>query len=82
MMGSSWPEHVALEIAQGEGFVLQAFYAISDTLDHKPTVDILKRAVKRSVMSSSASSRRTRRSTASRGFAVGCSAYRSSRCGA
>jgi bacterioferritin (cytochrome b1) len=46
MMGSSWAEHVALEMAQGEGFVLQAFYAVIDTLDHKPTVDILKRAVK------------------------------------
>ncbi len=46
MMGSSWAEHVALEMAQGEGFVLQAFYAIIDTLDHKPSVDILRRAVK------------------------------------
>jgi len=46
MMGGSWAEHVALEMAQGEGFVLQAFYAVIDTLDHKPTVDILKRAVK------------------------------------
>ncbi len=46
MMSSSWAEHVALEMAQGEGFVLQAFYAVIDTLDHKPTIDILKRAVK------------------------------------
>jgi bacterioferritin (cytochrome b1) len=46
MMGGSWPEHVALEMAQGEGFVLQAFYAVIDTLDHKPSVDILRRAVK------------------------------------
>jgi len=46
MMSRSWPEHVALEMATGEGFVLQAFYAVIDTLDHKPTVDILKRAVK------------------------------------
>lgn len=46
MMGGSWAEHVALEMAQGEGFVLQAFYAIIDTLDHKPSIDILKRAVK------------------------------------
>src|SRR2546429_23750 len=35
-----------LEMAQGEGFVLQAFYAVIDTLDHKPSVDILRRAVK------------------------------------
>jgi bacterioferritin (cytochrome b1) len=46
MMGSSWAEHVALEMAQGEGFVLQAFYAVIDTLDHKPSIDILRRAVK------------------------------------
>lgn len=46
MMGGSWAEHVALEMAQGEGFVLMAFYAIIDSLDHKPSVDILKRAVK------------------------------------
>jgi len=46
MMGGSWEEHVALEMAQGEGFVLMAFYAIIDTLDHKPSVDILRRAVK------------------------------------
>src|ERR1043165_6206868 len=46
MMGGSWAEHVAPEMAQGEGFVLQAFYAVIDTLDHKPTVDILRRAVK------------------------------------
>lgn len=46
MMGGSWAEHVALEMAQGEGFVLMAFYGVIDTLDHKPSVDILKRAVK------------------------------------
>lgn len=46
MMGGSWAEHVALEMAQGEGFVLQAFYAVIDTLDHRPSTDILRRAVK------------------------------------
>ncbi|MBP6633471.1 MAG: ferritin-like domain-containing protein [Kofleriaceae bacterium] len=46
MMGGSWAEHVALEMAQGEGFVLMAFYAVIDSLDHKPSVDILRRAVK------------------------------------
>ncbi|HEY1558735.1 MAG TPA: ferritin-like domain-containing protein [Kofleriaceae bacterium] len=46
MMGSSWAEHVALEMAQGEGFVLQAFYAVIDTLDHEPSAAILRRAVK------------------------------------
>lgn len=46
MMGGSWAEHVALEMAAGEGFVLMAFYAVIDTLDHKPSVAILERAVK------------------------------------
>ena len=46
MMGSSWAEHVTLEMAQGEGFVLMGFYGIIDTLDHKPSVEILRRAVK------------------------------------
>jgi len=46
MMGASWAEHVALEMAAGEGFVLAAFYAIIDTLDHPGIVDILKRAVR------------------------------------
>jgi hypothetical protein len=46
MMGTSWAEHVALEMAAGEGFVLMAFYAIIDTLEHPPTVEILGRAVK------------------------------------
>jgi hypothetical protein len=46
MMGGSWAEHVCLEMAAGEGFVLVAFYAVIDSLDHKPSVDILRRAVK------------------------------------
>jgi len=46
MMGGSWAEHVALEMAAGEGFVLMAFYSIIDTLDHEGIVEILRRAVK------------------------------------
>jgi hypothetical protein len=46
MMGDSWEEHVAIEMAAGEGFVLLAFYAILDTLDHEPTLEILRRAVR------------------------------------
>lgn len=46
MMGGSWAEHVCLEMAAGEGFVLVAFYAVIDTLDHAPSLDILRRAVK------------------------------------
>ena len=33
MMGNSWGEHVALEMALGEGLVLGAFYALVDTID-------------------------------------------------
>jgi len=46
MMADSWPEHVALEMATGEGFVLMAFYSVIDTLDHPESVAILERAVK------------------------------------
>jgi hypothetical protein len=46
LMGGSWAEHVALEMAAGEGFVLMAFYAIIDTLDHEGIVEILRRAVR------------------------------------
>lgn len=46
MMADSWAEHVALEMATGEGFVLMAFYAVIDTLDHPDAVAILDRAVK------------------------------------
>ncbi len=34
MMGGSWGEHVALEMALGEGLVLSAFYAMVDTIEH------------------------------------------------
>jgi len=46
MMGNDWAEHVCLEMAAGEGFVLVAFYALIDLLDHQKSVDILNRAVK------------------------------------
>lgn len=45
MIGGSWAEHCAIEMASGEGFVLTAFYAFIDTLEHTPSVEILKRAV-------------------------------------
>src|SRR5262245_49684115 len=46
MMGSDWGEHVALEMALGEGLVLQAFYGMIETVDHDEIVAILKRGVK------------------------------------
>ena len=46
MMAGSWAEHVAMEMATGEGFVLMAFYAVLDTLEHPESVEILRRAVR------------------------------------
>jgi hypothetical protein len=44
MMPDSFDEHVCLEMAQGEGLVLAALYAIIDTIDHDGIRDILVRA--------------------------------------
>ncbi len=46
MMGTSFEEHVMIEMAMGEGQVLMALYALIDILDHEDVVAILKRAVK------------------------------------
>src|SRR3954466_1940425 len=46
MMPGSFEEHVCLEMAQGEGFVLMALYGVIDTLDQPDVVAILQRAVK------------------------------------
>ncbi len=46
MMGGSWGEHVALEMAIGEGLVLQAFYAMIETVDQEEIVAILRRGVR------------------------------------
>lgn len=46
MMPGSFEEHVCLEMAQGEGMVLLALYALIDTVDHAGIRDILRRAVK------------------------------------
>lgn len=46
MMGDDWAEHVALEMATGEGFVLTAFYAVIATLDAPDAAAILERAAR------------------------------------
>lgn len=46
MMPGSFEEHVCLEMALGEGFVLMALYAVIDTLDQEEIRLILSRAVK------------------------------------
>lgn len=43
MMGRSFADHVALEMATGEGFVLMALYGLIDTLNQAETVEILRR---------------------------------------
>lgn len=44
MMGASWGEHVALEMALGEGLVLGIFYAMADTIPHPEIEKILNSA--------------------------------------
>jgi hypothetical protein len=46
MKATSWPEHVALIMAAGEGMVLMALFGLIDTLDHPEAVDILERATR------------------------------------
>jgi hypothetical protein len=46
LKATSWPEHVALIMAAGEGMVLMVFYALMDTLDHQQAVEILRRAAR------------------------------------
>jgi hypothetical protein len=46
LMGGDWAEHVTLEMALGEGLVLQAFYAMIETVDDPEIVAILKRGVR------------------------------------
>jgi hypothetical protein len=45
-MPDDWAEHVAMEMAIGEGLVLQAFYAMIATIDHPEIVAILERGVR------------------------------------
>lgn len=44
MMGGSWGEHVAIEMALGEGLVLNVFYALADTIPDPEIEKILKSA--------------------------------------
>lgn len=46
MMGGGWEEHVALEMALGEGLVLQAFYAMIELVDEPEIKAILQRGVR------------------------------------
>jgi hypothetical protein len=46
MMGDEWAEHVCLEMALGEGYVLNVLYALIDTIDHDEIRAILQRATR------------------------------------
>jgi hypothetical protein len=46
MMGDDWAEHVCLEMALGEGYVLDVLYALIDTVEHEEIRSILARATK------------------------------------
>lgn len=48
-IGGNFEEHVALEMAQGEGFVLLVFYALIDTIDHPEIAKLLGRAAPQEV---------------------------------
>ena len=45
-IGGTFEEHVALEMAQGEGMVLQIFYALCDTIAQPEITRLLERAAK------------------------------------
>ena len=46
MMGDDWDEHVCLEMALGEGYVLNVLYGLIDTLEHDEIRGILVRATR------------------------------------
>jgi len=64
MMPASFEEHVCLEMALGEGFVLMALYAVIDTIDHPGIREILERAVRQEERHVDFGERRTREAIA------------------
>ncbi len=46
MMGDDWAEHVFVEMALGEGYVLAVLYALIDTVEDEEIRSILRRATK------------------------------------
>lgn len=46
MMGDDWAEHVCLEMALGEGYVLTVLYGLIDTMEDERIREILRRATK------------------------------------
>lgn len=46
LMGAGWEEHVCLEMALGEGYVLCVFYALQDTIPDDEIVRLLRAATR------------------------------------
>jgi hypothetical protein len=46
MMGDDWGEHVCLEMALGEGYVLGVLYGLIDTIQHEGINTMLRRATR------------------------------------
>jgi len=67
MMPATFAEHVCLEMALGEGFVLMALYGVIDTIDHDEIRAILTRAVKQEERHVDFGERRTIAAIASNG---------------
>jgi hypothetical protein len=65
-IGGSFEEHVALEMAQGEGFVLMVFYALIDLLEEPRIRRILEAAVVQEERHVGFGEERTRRAVAER----------------
>ncbi|HUJ29423.1 MAG TPA: ferritin-like domain-containing protein [Myxococcales bacterium] len=66
MMPATFEEHVCLEMALGEGFVLMALYGVIDTIEHDGVRQILQRAVKQEERHVDFGERRTVQALASR----------------
>src|SRR5437879_7120879 len=66
MMPATFEEHVCLEMALGEGFVLMALYGVIDTIDHEEIRGILSRAVKQEERHVDFGERRTMRALGER----------------
>ena len=60
-MGSDYAEHVATEMAVGEGLVLTIFYALIDTIDDERVVKILESAARQEERHVAFGERQTRR---------------------
>lgn len=64
LMGASWDEHVCLEMALGEGYVLAVFYALIDTVPDAPIRRLLETAARQEETHVAFGERQTHRAAA------------------